>query len=240
MTAPYDDDLAFIHAAGFGELATAAVAALVPELKQRGARRVVDVGCGAGVSTKVLLEAGFETLAIEPSSALLEIAQRAAPSARYQQGSAYDVTFAACDAIFALGEVLTYHAPSEDAAARLRRFFAQAGRALSKNGLLAFDLIETSSEPLNARTWAAGPDWAVLSASREDVATSRLTREIETFRAIGGGNYRRSSELHHVRLFERSAVVSWLEQEGFQVEVATAYGAYRLAPRRVAFRAFRL
>jgi SAM-dependent methyltransferase len=240
MTAPYDDDLAFIHASGFGELAAAAVSALVPELKQRGARRVVDVGCGAGVSTKALLEAGFETLAIEPSSALLEIARRSAPSARYQRGSAYDLALGPCDAILALGEVLTYHPPTEDAAARVRKFFAQAGRALSKNGLLVFDLIETSSDPLNARSWTAGPDWAVLSASREDVATGRLTREIQTFRDVGGGNYRRSSELHHVRLFERSSVVSWLEQAGFEVEVATAYGAFRLGPRRVAFRAFRL
>jgi trans-aconitate methyltransferase len=80
----YDEALAFIHASGFGELASAAAAAMIPTLRARGARRVVGVGCGAGVSTKALVDAGFETLAIESSAALLDIARRCAPSARFE------------------------------------------------------------------------------------------------------------------------------------------------------------
>jgi hypothetical protein len=145
-----------------------------------------------------------------------------------------------CDAILAIGEALTYHAPTEDAEARLRSFFGSASRALQKAGLLVFDLIETGDEPLNTRAWKAGPDWAVLSASEEDAELMQLTRSIETFRDVGGGSYRRGSEVHHVRLFERSAVSSWLEQAGFEVETATAYGSFALPRRRVAFFATRL
>ena len=87
----------------------------------------VDLGCGAGVSTRALVEAGFDTLAVEPSAALLEIARRAAPAARYQQASAYDLALDSCDAILAIGEVLSHHAPTEDADARLRGFFYLAG-----------------------------------------------------------------------------------------------------------------
>lgn len=239
MAQLYDDDLAFIHAAGFGELAAAATSALIPELKARGARRIVDVGCGAGVSTKALVAAGFDTLAIEPSAALLDLARQAAPSARFQQASAYDFTLDSCDAVLAIGEALTYHAPYEDAEARLRDFFGRASGALGSNGLLAFDLIETGGPSLAARAWRAGPDWAVLSATHEDAEASRLTREIETFRDVGGGNYRRRSEVHHVRSFHRAAVVSWLEQAGFQVQVTTAYGGLVLPRRRVAFHALR-
>jgi SAM-dependent methyltransferase len=236
----YDDDLAFIQARGFGELAAAAAAAVIPLLQARGARRVVDVGCGAGVSTQALVNAGFDTLAIEPSEALLATAREAAPSARFRHASVYDVALEACDAILAFGEALTYHAPTDDAEARLSAFIDRASQALSKGGLFVFDLIEVAGGPLGARAWKAGPDWAVLSASHEDIENTRLTREIETFRDLGGGTYRRRAEVHHVRLFERRAVSSWLEQAGFEVEVATAYGAFDLAPRRVAFYASRL
>ena len=239
MAPLYDEDLAFIQASGFGELAAAATAALIPTLTARGARRVVDVGCGAGVSTKALVDAGFDTLAIEPSAALLDIARKAAPSARFQHASAYDVTLGSCDAILALGEALTYHSRSEDGEARLQDFIRKASRALGTNGLLAFDLIETGGQPLDARAWLAGPDWAVLSSTHEDAEASRLTREIETFRDVGGGTYRRHNEVHHVQLFNRAVVISWLEQAGFEVEVATTYGVFALPRRRLAFYASR-
>jgi len=175
VTYLYDDDLAFIQARGFGELAAAAASAVIPLLQARGARRVVDVGCGAGVSTKALVDAGFDTLAIEPSEALLALAQKVAPSARFQQGSAYDVALEPCDAILAFGEALTYHAPTDDAEARITTFIDRASHALSKGGLFVFDLIEIAGQPLGARAWKAGPDWAVLSAAHEDVESKRLT-----------------------------------------------------------------
>jgi trans-aconitate methyltransferase len=73
VTYLYAHDLAFIQARGFGELAAAAAAAVIPLLQARGARRVVDIGCGAGVSTKALVDGGFDTLAIEHSEALLAL-----------------------------------------------------------------------------------------------------------------------------------------------------------------------
>lgn len=235
----YDEDLAFIHARGFGELAAAAVAALIPRLRARAVRRVVDVGCGAGVSTRALVDAGFDTFALEPSRALLEVARRAAPGARFEQGSAYEVALEACDAVLAIGEVLSYHAPSDDAEARIQSFFDVARRALSTGGLLIFDLIETGQPSLTTRAWKAGDEWAVLSASNEDVGKETLVREIQTFRYLEGGLYRRHAEMHHVRVFARGAVTAWLEQAGFEVEVATAYGAFELPVRRVAFFAVR-
>jgi hypothetical protein len=192
------------------------------------------------VSTKAFVDAGFETLAIEPSGALLELARQNAPRARFQQASAYDAALEPRDAVLAFGEALTYHEASDDAEARVRGFFERAAGALSSRGLLVFDLIETGDPPFNARGWRAGADWAVLSASREDVETQRLTREIETFRDVGGGTHRRTREVHHVRLFDSSAVTSWLAlAAGFEVETSTAYGTFELARRRVAFFASR-
>lgn len=236
----YEDDLAYIQAEGFGEQAAAAAAAIIPRLLAQGARRVVDVGCGAGVTTKVLVDAGFDTVALEPSEALLNLARRAAPTVQFRQASAYDVQLPPCEAILAIGEALTYHAPSENAETRLRSFFASASAALPRGGLLVFDLIEAGTPVLDARAWKAGPDWAVLAESHEDVEMRRLTRTIETFRDVAGGSYRRRSEVHHVRIFDRLAVLSWLEHAGFGVETAVAYGAFELPRRRVAFYATRL
>lgn len=235
----YDDDLAFVQTEGFGDLATAAAAAVVPRLLAQGARRVTDVGCGAGVTTKALVDAGCETMAVEPSEALLNVARQAAPTAQFEQASAYDVHLAPCDAILAIGEALTYHAPLENAEARLRSFFAKASSALSQGGLLVFDLIETGTPALDARAWQAGPTWAVLAESHEDVDNRRLTRRIETFRDAGDGAYRRRSEIHHVRIFERATVASWLEELGFDVETTFTYGDFEIPRRRVAFYATR-
>lgn len=239
MSELYRDDLAFVQARGFGDLAAAAAAAVIPRLLAHAARRVVDVGWGAGVSTKAFVDAGFETLAIEPSGALLELARQNAPRARFQQASAYDAALEPCDAVLAFGEALTYHDASDDAEVRIRGFFERAAGALSSRGLLVVDLIETGDPPLDAHGWKAGPDWAVLSASHENVETQRLSREIETFRDAGDGTYRLTREVHQVRVFDRHAVTSWLTLAGFEVETATAYGTFKLARRRVAFFASR-
>lgn len=239
IAAPYEDDLAFVQSEGFGDLAAAAAAAIVPRLLAQSARRVIDLGCGAGVTTKALVDAGFETVAVEPSEALLSLARGAAPAAQFQQGSAYEAHLLPCEAILAIGEALTYHAPSDAAEARLQRFFARASAALQRGGLLVFDLIETGSPVLDARAWKAGTDWAVLAETHESVENRQLTRKIETFRDVGDGSYRRRREIHHARTFDRAAVSSWLEQAGFQVETAHAYGDFELPRRRVAFYATR-
>jgi len=240
---PYQEDLAYIQAVGFGALASGAMPAVIERLRacRIPVRRVVDVGCGAGISTRALVTAGFDTCAIEPSASLLAIARNAAPGARFEFGSVYDVALEPCEAILALGEPLTYHGPDVDADARLRTFFERAARALAPGGLMIFDLIEAEGAPLDARGWLSGDDWAILYETREDRAARRLTRVIETFRrpsadAIG---YRRAREVHEARTFETRDVTQWLERAGFSVEVADRYGAYALAPRRQAFFASR-
>jgi SAM-dependent methyltransferase len=235
----YDDDLAYIQATGFGGLAAGAAPAIVALLRRNPVpvRRVVDVGCGAGVTTRALTDAGFDTLAIDPSAALLEHARRAAPAARFVESSAYDAPLEACEAILAVGEPLTYHEPDVDADGRVRQFFRKAARALAPGGLLVFDVIlehGPHGPPLDARGWAGGDDWVILWETVEDRAARRLTRRIDTFRRQGT-TYRRSSELHAVKAFDAEALTTWLEGEGFEVATASSYGAQPLGARRLAF-----
>lgn len=55
--------------------------------------RVADVGCGTGISTRLIAERGFEVTGIDPNEAMLAHA-RAEGGARYQAGTATDTGLA--------------------------------------------------------------------------------------------------------------------------------------------------
>jgi SAM-dependent methyltransferase len=240
MTSLYEEDLAYVQAHAFGDFARAAAPYIVQRLREAAVpvRRVVDVGCGAGVTTRALVDAGFDTVAIERSAPLLAFARAAAPAASFVHASAYEVELPACHAILAVGEPLTYHAPGDDADAVLRAFFARCAGALSPGGLVAFDLIVTGEPSLDGAGFRSADDWAILYRTEEERPSRRLVRTIETFRRTGD-LYRRAREVHHVRVFPEATVRGWLEDLGFQVVTARAYGDAALATRRVAFLAAR-
>ena len=199
---------------------------------------VVDIGCGAGVSSRIFSEAGFSVLGVELSGPLIEHARKAAPRAEFIQASAYDIELPDCAAIVALGEALTYHDDLGAADDLVRGFFGAAQIALARGGLLAFDMIVTGEPNLTGKTWALGEDWTVLVEVTEDQSRRALVREIEVFRAQSA-HYRRSRERHLVRLFDSGDLFAWLSDLGFDVEMREAYGDYRLLPRRIAVTARR-
>src|ERR1700751_815310 len=235
MNELYQQDLAYIHATGFGDFARSAASGILRRLRAASipVRRVVEVGCGAGPLTKPLVDAGFEVIGIDVSPELLRIARNACPEAKFLLGSIYTQEITSCDAIVAIGEPLTYH-DDGDADARLRDFFHGAARVLPVNAPLIFDLIELGQPALSGRSWKTGEDWAVLVETTEDQSSRMLMSEIETFRKVGDA-YRCGREVHRVRLFDTDEVCSWLEAAGFRASTADAYAEFRLYPRRRAF-----
>jgi SAM-dependent methyltransferase len=225
----YGEDLAHVHASAFGAFAASAAREVVSRLPRGG--RVIDIGCGAGVTTRALLDAGFEATGIDVSPALLAIARRAAPEASFVEASAYDAELFPCDVVLAVGEVLGYHPPDADGAARVRGFIAKVARVLGPGGLFAFDLVGTGAPSLDGKGWRSEAGWAVLHETSE--GQGRLTRTIETF-VRDGSVYRRAREVHHVQLFGEDEVRGWLADSGFEVEIARAYAGEPLLPRRYA------
>ena len=59
-----------------------AVVAILPELRARGAKRVLDLGCGVGRHALLLAEHGFDVEAIDGSPAGLAVVREAARGTR--------------------------------------------------------------------------------------------------------------------------------------------------------------
>jgi hypothetical protein len=189
--------------------------------------------------SKGLVAAGFQVTGIDTSEELLKLARAAAPSATFVNASAYEAGLGPCEAILAINEPLTYHSEDVDADDLVGRFFRRAAEALPAGGLFIFDVIDCGEPSLAGRWWGAGEDWAVLVETSEDRKRRVLTRDIEIFRRVGDC-YRRSREVHCVRLFDPDDLCVRLTDCGFAVETALAYGAHSLLPRRRAFFATRL
>ena len=236
----YQGDLAYVHAVAFETLANGAAGEIVRRLRSSGApiRRVMDVGCGAGALTKALVDAGFDVTGVDTSVELLKLANARVPTAHFVHASVYDVQIRDYDAVVALGEPLTYHPEGIDADNLISGFFQRVAKALPAGGVLIFDVIGLGEPSVAGRTWSSGDDWAVLVETTENQAERSLVRNIEVFRRVGDA-YRRSHEVHRVRLFDVWILRNQLASYGFATETSQSYGAQQLAPRRHAFFATR-
>lgn len=199
----------------------------------------MDVGCGAGSLTKALTDAGFDVTGIDTSAELLEFARAIAPKAHFVHASAYDVSIRTYDAVVAVGEPLTYHAEGTEADNLISRFFQHVAEALPTGGVLIFDVIGLGEPSLAGRTWRSDDNWAVLVETTENQTERTLVRNIETFRRVDD-LYKRSHEVHAVRLFDVRRLCDQLAFYGFATETALSYGAQQLPPRRHAVFAKRL
>jgi SAM-dependent methyltransferase len=232
----YGVDLARIHHQGHGELARSAGPAVVTHLRQAGIREglVVDLGCGSGILARHLVDSGYAVLGVDPSAAMLRLARRMAPAARFVRSRAEDVNLPKCVAVLATGESLTYltrRAPT----AHLRRHVRRVSAALVPGGLFIFDAItESDVAPMNYRTWRATRGWAVLADVTEDRRRHVVRRRIITFARVGS-TYRRSYAEHRVGVYARGTVLRELRRRGFIARTLAGYGASPLAPRRVVF-----
>jgi SAM-dependent methyltransferase len=238
MNEAYGDDLAFIHDAGYGDLARAAAGATIDLLRRAGHRRgrVVELGCGSGVFARALLDAGYDVTGFDISEAMIATARRRAPEADLHVGSFLDADIPRCVAVAAIGEVFSYRFDPNLDADPLGALFARIHAALEPRGLLMFDVAAPGrvrgSSP--QRTWNEGDGWAVLVEVDEDVTACRLSRSITTFRR-GGDTFRRDHELHVLRLYPRREIEGSLRGAGFRVRPLGGYGERRLAPGHIAF-----
>jgi SAM-dependent methyltransferase len=232
----YDEDLAYIHHAGFGELARAASVEILRLLERTPFAKelpVVELGCGSGILLAQLEERGYRTSGVDASAAMLRTASEGAPSAELRCASLYETELPPCAAVLAVGEGLNY-VDSPTSVPRVEELFSRIAGALRPGGLLIFDvMIEGRVATRSYRSWSEGSDWAVL-VEISLASASHLKRSITMFRLVDGA-YRRSHEDHYVYLFSRALLTGLLRKAGFRVRTRLSYGQYRLGPGRIVF-----
>jgi SAM-dependent methyltransferase len=224
-TAPYyRPDLALVHHLGFGFHAGACapgILALLETVRERDGL-VLELGCGSGLLTRYLVDAGHRVLATDASPAMLELARQTAPGAEIRPLVLPDEPLPECDAVVSIGHVFSYLAdePSLDTA------LVAAARALRPGGVLAIDLCDLrwGEARRDAPNYSrVEEDWAILT--RFDVPRPEsFVREITTFLRTDEGSWRRDDERHENVLTDTSRIPSLLEAEGIDAEVLPSFG----------------
>ncbi len=238
----YSADLAHIHDAGFGHVAANAAVELLKYLRKPRKRvpagLVVDVGCGSGILAQAVSSAGYDVLGFDYSEPMLALARKRAPRAEFRRESFISAELPSCIAIAAIGEVFNYLFDRRNRASRLAGVLRTMYQALEPGGLLLFDVATPGRVPGSTpqRGFSEGPGWTCLYTSEEDRRRMTLTRTITSFWKVGD-LYRRSREIHRLRLYPRASVLQELRSAGFQVRPRSGYGRFRFPPGWIGFAA---
>jgi SAM-dependent methyltransferase len=233
----YRDDLAFIHDAGFGDMSRDAAKTLLKLLGRRhfASARIVDLGCGAGVLASAMCDAGYDVLGYDISPAMVRRARKRAPEADLRCAPLLSVRLPRCAAVCAIGEVFNYLFDQRTNQQQLNKMFARIYQALEPGGWLLFDVALVGRVPGGVRrSFVEGDGWTCLVESVEDRASRMLERRITSFRKLGR-HFRRSEEVHRLRLFRRDELQAMLRTAGFRVRTVKGWGATKLPRGYVGF-----
>jgi SAM-dependent methyltransferase len=221
----YRRDLAQVHHLGYGFHADRCASGILELLEPVRATDglVLELGCGSGLLTRHLLDAGHRVIATDASPAMLELARDVAQGAEEIRRLVLpDDPIPDCDAIVSIGHVLSY-LPDE---ASLDRALVAAAGALRPGGVFAIDLCDlrwgevfrdTPSQGRVADTWAI---ISKFSLPRPNL----FVREMTTFVRVEDGTWRRDEERHDNVLIDTSRVPELLAEHGLETRVSRSFG----------------
>ena len=225
----YRRDLALVHHRGFGfhadDCAPGVLELLEPVRERDGL--VVEIGCGSGLLTRYLIEAGIHVLATDAAPAMLDLAREQLPyGTDISRVTLPDDPIPEADAIVGVGHALNY---LPDASA-LERALVAIAEALRPGGLLALDLCDLAwgrarSEP-STKGWV-GEDWALVTEFSLP-SPDRYVRQMATFLREDDGSWRRDDERHDNVLIDTSEVPKLLAAHGVSATVGFSFGSETL------------
>jgi SAM-dependent methyltransferase len=231
----YRDDLALVHHLGFGFHADACAPGIVKLLEPVRERDglIVEIGCGSGLLTAYLIDAGLRVLATDASEAMLNLAKSDAHgAAKIERLTLPGDPIPAADAIVGVGHALNYLDEESEVEAALVAIAA----SLRPGGIMAIDLcdLEWGAVRVNQppKVWRTD-DW-VLITEFSIPEPSRYVREMTTFVRQENGGWRRDDERHDNVLFDTSKVPELLARQEVEVSVSSSFGDEQLPPGLVA------
>jgi len=221
----YRRDLALVHHLGFGfhadDCAPGIIELLRPVRERDGV--VVELGCGSGLLTRYLVDAGHRVIATDASPAMLDLAKTyAGDASEIRELVLPDDPIPEADAIVSVGHVLSY-LPVADA---IDRALVAIAEALRPGGLMALDLCDLSYAeslpdfPVRARV---ADEWAVIT-ERSKPSPDTFVRQMAVFLRNEDGSWRRDDERHENVLIDTSRVPGLLVEHGVRAKVGTSFG----------------
>jgi len=220
----YQPDLALVHHLGFGFHADACapgILALLEPVRERGGL-VLEVGCGSGLLTRHLVDAGHRVIATDASPAMVELAKQHATGAEEVRVLVLpEDPLPPADAVVSVGHVVNYVG---DRDAVLEAIVAIAG-AVRPGGLFAIDVCDLEWAALRTNAPGAGKigdDWAI-AVEFSVPAPDRFVRDIATFLRNDDGTWRRSDEHHENVLLDTKELPVLLAPHGLDVAVGTSF-----------------
>lgn len=108
-------------------------------------RRVLDVGCGSGISAKLLKARGAQVSGIDASERMIEIARREAAGVDFKVGSIYKMPYPNRHFDLVTASLVVEHLR------RLKIAFVEINRVLKRNGVFVF----STHNPVVAATHTA-------------------------------------------------------------------------------------
>jgi SAM-dependent methyltransferase len=221
----YQRDLARAHHQGFGfhaDLCAPGILQLLEPVRERDGL-VVELGCGSGLLTRYLVEAGHRVIATDASPAMLELAREYVPKAMaIEQLTLPDDPIPEADAIVSIGHALS-HLPDEPA---VKRGFLAAAGALRGGGVLAIDICdrEWGQARQNAPNggWV-GDDWALVTQFSTP-SPDHFVRQMAIFTRNEDDSWRRDDERHDNVLIDTSMIPPLLSQSGVAATVRGSFG----------------
>jgi SAM-dependent methyltransferase len=221
----YRRNLALIQHKAFGHHAAVCAPGILALLTAVRARHglVLELGCGTGLLTKHLLDAGHRVIATDASPAMLELTREYARGAEDVRLLALpDDPLPRADAVVSVGHAISY-LPDE---AAVDRALVAIARAVRPGGLFAIDIcdLEWGETRRNAPNLGrVGDDWAIITEFSVP-SPRRFVRQIATFVRNDDGSWQRDDERHENVLIDTSQVPATLAPHGVDVTVATSFG----------------
>jgi SAM-dependent methyltransferase len=230
LPAPYyRPDLALVHHLGFGfhaDLCAPGVLRLLEPVRARGGV-VVELGCGSGLLTRHLIQAGHRVIATDASPAMLDLARQHAPGAEDMRTLVLpDDPIPPGDAIVSVGHAVSY-LPDE---AAVDRALVAAAQALRPGGVLALDIcdLEWGEARRDAPNLGrAAEDWAIVTEFSVP-SPNRYVRQMAVFVRNDDGSWRRDDERHDNVLVDTARIPALLALHGVEAGIGSSFGGEQL------------